>query len=206
MASRVMLGKGEVLDLITRWLAPGGKVLDVGCGSGHMLRALAERGVSGLGIDPYTGGINRCRRLRAEEMDQLPELFDLVYTRYTLHHLDAPQQFPEKARSVLRTGGVLLIVDWVEGAQTGVPERYFASQTVTRWVHKAGFQLLCEDVRQQTMIIVGRLLRTQATWKGVLHEKDRGLREGGQWEELYRHSSGEWLTKDRIPNIGRRLR
>ena len=163
MASRVGLGRGEVLDLIVGWLAPGGKVLDVGCGSGHMLRALAERGVTGLGIDPYAGEIKRCRRLRAEEMDQLPELFDLVYTRYTLHHLDAPHQFPAKARSVLRPGGVLLIVDWIEGAQTGVPERYFASQTVARWVRKAGFQLLCKDVRQQTMIIVGTLLRTQAT-------------------------------------------
>jgi SAM-dependent methyltransferase len=203
LASRVGLGRGEVLDLITGWLAPGGKVLDVGCGSGRMLRALAERGVTGLGIDPYAGEIKRCRRLRAEEMDQLPELFDLVYARYTLHHLDAPQQFPEKARSVLRPGGVLLIVDWVEGAQTGVPERYFASQTVARWVRKAGFQLLCEDVRQQSMIIVGKLLRTQATWKGAMHEKDSSLREGWQWEEFHRHSPGKWLTEDRIPGTSR---
>jgi len=98
-----VLGKGEVLDLITGWLAPGGKVLDMGCGSGHMLRALAERGVSGLGLDPFAGEIKRCRRLRAEEMDQLPELFALVYTRYALHHLDAPHQFPAIVGKLLRT-------------------------------------------------------------------------------------------------------
>jgi SAM-dependent methyltransferase len=94
-------------------------------------------------------------------MDQLAERFDLVYTRYTLHHLGAPRRFPEKARSVLCPDGILLIVDWVKGARTGVPERYLALQTVTGWVRwvgtHAGFQLLCQDVRGQSMVIVGKL-------------------------------------------------
>ena len=152
-----MLSETEMLDLITTWLPPSGRVLDVGCGSGRMLTALAERGISGIGIDPYASDAERCRRLRAEEMDQLADRFDLVYTRYTLHHLDAPQRFPEKVRSVLCPGGVLLIVDWVRGARTGVPERYLALQTVAGWVRKAGFQLLCEDVRGQSMVVVGKL-------------------------------------------------
>jgi SAM-dependent methyltransferase len=152
-----MLGEGEMLDLITTWLPPGGRVLDVGCGSGRMLTVLAECGISGIGIDPYANDTERCRRLRAEEMDQLTERFDLVYTRYTLHHLDAPQRFPKKARSVLCPGGVLLIVDWTKGARTGVPERYLAPQTVAGWVRKVGFQLLCEDVRGQSMVMVGKL-------------------------------------------------
>jgi hypothetical protein len=50
-----------------------------------------------------------------------------------------------------------LIVDWVEGAQTGVPERYFALRTVTGWVREAGFQLLKEEVRGQSMITVAEL-------------------------------------------------
>jgi len=100
-----MLGESEMLDLIITWLLPGGRVLDVGCGSGRMLTVLAEHGISGMGIDPYASDAERCRRLRAEEMDQLAGSFDLVYTRYTLHHLDAPRQFPEKARLVLRPVG-----------------------------------------------------------------------------------------------------
>jgi SAM-dependent methyltransferase len=152
-----VLGKSEIRELIVAWLPPGGRVLDVGCGSGRMLSALAEQGISGMGIDPYASDTGRCRHLRAEEMDQLTEQFDLVYTCYALHHFDAPQRFPEKALLVLRPGGVLLIVDWVEGARTGVSERYFALQTVAGWVREAGFNLQLEEVRGQSMVIMGKL-------------------------------------------------
>jgi SAM-dependent methyltransferase len=167
----LMLDEAEMLDLITTWLPPSGRVLDVGCGSGRLLRALAERGISGIGIDPYAGNSEHCRRLRAEKMDQLAERFDLVYTRYTLHHLDAPQRFPGKARSVLCSGGVLLIVDWVKGARTGVPERYLAPQTVAKWVSRAGFQLLCKDVHGQSMIVVGKLPTTRPESKAQESEQ-----------------------------------
>jgi len=157
MVRSVVLHDNEVLNLITVWLPRGGTVLDVGCGSGRMLATLAERGVSGMGIDPFPNNTEHCRRLRAGEIDQLAERFDLVYTRYALHHFDAPQKFPEKARSVLRAGGVLLIVDWFEGAKTGVPERYLAPRAVAEWVRGAGFDLLREQVRGQSMVIVGKL-------------------------------------------------
>lgn len=44
-----MLGNGAVAELIPGLLPPGGKVLDVGCGGGHTLAALASRGVQGIG-------------------------------------------------------------------------------------------------------------------------------------------------------------
>ena len=174
-----MLSESEMLDLITTWLPPSGRVLDVGCGSGHLLTALAERGISGTGIDPYAGNSERCRRLGAEEMDQLAEQFDLVYMRYTLHHLGAPQRFPEKARSVLCPDGVLLIVDWVKGARTGVPERYLAVQTVAGWVRKAGLQLLCEDVRGQSMVVVGKLPTARPEPKTRRSKRNKAQQEPG---------------------------
>ena len=78
--------------------------------------------------------------------------------RYTLHHLDTPRQSPRKARSVLCPGRVLLIVDWVGGAQMGVAEWCYEPQAVAGWVCEAGFQLLGKDVRGQSMVTGDKLL------------------------------------------------
>jgi SAM-dependent methyltransferase len=166
-----VLYDSELLNLIMTWLPPGGTVLDVGCGSGRMLATLAEHGISGMGIDPYATNTEHCRHLRAGEMDQLETRFDLVYTRYALHHFSVPPRFLEKARSVLRTGGMLLIVNWTEGARTGVPERYFAPQTVVAWARRAGFDLLHEEVRGQSMVVVGKLPSAEVEAGGTCTEE-----------------------------------
>ena len=146
-----------VVELIVELLPSGGKVLDVGCGRGHILRALARRGAAGIGVDrhPYTGA--PCRRLCAEEIRALAERFDLIYTLHALHEFDAPERFPSEAGEVLRPGGILLIMDWVRGAWTGARERYFAIETVAGWMADAGFDMLRQEVRGQTMVLAGRL-------------------------------------------------
>jgi len=125
-----MLSDEVMADLIETLLSAGGTVLDVGCGGGHTLAVLAGRGISGMGIDPYPhGGEVPCWQLRAEEIGTLEKQFDLIYTVYSLHHFDAPRKFLREVRHVLRPAGVLLIVDWVEGARTGAREHYLAART-----------------------------------------------------------------------------
>jgi len=152
-----VLGDEAVADLIIEHLSSGGRVLDVGCGGGHTLRALARRGVEGIGIDPHPYGRAPCRRLRAEEISTLQEQFDLVYTLHALHEFDAPEQFVREAKEVLQPDGVLLIMDWARGARTGVRERYFAIETVAGWMADAGFDILRQEVRGQTMILAGQM-------------------------------------------------
>ncbi len=152
-----MLSDEVIADLIETLLPTGGTVLDVGCGGGHTLAVLAGRGISGMGIDPYPhGGEVPCWRLRAEEIGTLEKQFDLIYTVYSLHHFDAPRQFLREAKRILRPAGVLLIVDWVEGASTGAQEHYLAARTVARWIATAGFDLIQQEVRERTMVIAGR--------------------------------------------------
>ena len=63
MAEAVRTPGGARVDLlaVADMVAPGAKVLDVGCGDGELLRLLAEtRGVDGRGIELSREGVNQC--------------------------------------------------------------------------------------------------------------------------------------------------
>jgi homoserine O-acetyltransferase len=46
--------------LVAGMVAPGSRVLDVGCGDGDLLRLLESRGIDGRGIELSREGVNRC--------------------------------------------------------------------------------------------------------------------------------------------------
>ena len=96
------------------------RALDVGCGEGRFCRALRQRGVDAVGIDPTRDLIavarERDRRgtyleAAAERLPFGSEIFDLVVSYLTL--IDIPDYraaIAEMAR-VLRPGGALLIAN-----------------------------------------------------------------------------------------------
>lgn len=96
--------------------APG-RALDVGCGRGAMLAALAGRGweVYGTELDELVGATARALlgdriRIGPFESVDLPEVpFDVVSFWHTLEHLDDPRAALERARSVLGPGGTVVV-------------------------------------------------------------------------------------------------
>lgn len=49
------------LDIVQRWIAPGSRVLDLGCGDGTLLDALrGSRGIEGYGIEIDAAKITQC--------------------------------------------------------------------------------------------------------------------------------------------------
>jgi ubiquinone/menaquinone biosynthesis C-methylase UbiE len=105
---------------------PPGKVdmLDIGCGNGALLSALADRIASGVGVDESAKIIERARRKNAknphvsfEQIDGpvLPfpdNSFDVVTSLMSFRYLDWDPLLAEIKR-VMRPGGKLLIVDMV---------------------------------------------------------------------------------------------
>ena len=81
--------------VMRQWAPPGGKVLDVGCGTGALLQR-CERHFTVYGVDP-SGGMLRVlaaprpdSRLAAADGSRLPfrdGVFDLVYCVAVLHHV-----------------------------------------------------------------------------------------------------------------------
>ena len=101
----------------------GGRVLDVGCGTGHFTRQLAEtlRDVrSVIGIDPDKDSVDEARRatenrrityrlLSVMDLAEEPERFDTVAIGYALHHLPDPAAVIRRMASVLVPGGAMIV-------------------------------------------------------------------------------------------------
>jgi ubiquinone/menaquinone biosynthesis C-methylase UbiE len=104
----------------------GCRVLDVGCGSGGVIRQLARGlGIDAVGLDPSPKMIDVARAEagrwgeflvgQAEQLPFEPESFDGVVMRWVVHHLDRPAAFAE-IRRVLRPGGRLVVTTTDPGA------------------------------------------------------------------------------------------
>ncbi|MCL2299126.1 MAG: methyltransferase domain-containing protein [Firmicutes bacterium] len=102
-------------------LQPGAAVLDVGCGTGALLRRIAGTAdITGYGVDVEENMIAQAQKQCPEMQfaiapcDQLPfedQSFDAVVACMAYHHFDNKAGFAQEAARVLRPGGVLYIVD-----------------------------------------------------------------------------------------------
>ncbi len=115
-------------DLVAR-LAAGGRVLDVHCGGGRWLVAMANRfpRLELVGIEAEADSRQRASeliagaglgaRVRVEPVEReattLPGRFDLVYYQYALHFLPDPAASLAASWAALEPGGTLLVLDWL---------------------------------------------------------------------------------------------
>jgi SAM-dependent methyltransferase len=93
-----------------------GRVLEVGCGTGHWLAGLAPGRPHLFGLDLSAGMLRQARAqgvpagLVRGEAGDLPwpdGTFDVVYCINALHHFPQPARFVAEARRLLRPGGAL---------------------------------------------------------------------------------------------------
>src|SRR3954447_18983516 len=121
----------EVLPAIPQLvadLAPGSRVLDVHCGGGRWLMAVARRspGTALTGVESARASVARARAAvsAAELADRItiehgdvtalshPEEITLAYFQYALHQLPDPVGALRSAMGALRHGGWLVALDW----------------------------------------------------------------------------------------------
>jgi 2-polyprenyl-3-methyl-5-hydroxy-6-metoxy-1,4-benzoquinol methylase len=122
----------------------GLEIIDVGCGEGEMARALAERGATVRGYDPFIAGTDWTAqgtgsyRLSKATADAIPEpdaSADLVLFVFSLHHVPEPTHAAAmaEARRLLRPSGRLCVAEpLAEGPNQYLMEPYHDETAVRR--------------------------------------------------------------------------
>jgi SAM-dependent methyltransferase len=109
----------EVVPLAIDLLRPqqGGRYLDLGCGQGRIMEALADRRAEGIGVDLSANLLGVARHWGPVVRASLPSLswivdgsVDGVITVLVLEHLDDVATFFAETSRVVRSGGVLALV------------------------------------------------------------------------------------------------
>ncbi len=136
----------------------GGRVLDIGCGSGKLLDTLYALGWDTYGVESSPAAVERARgRGHKVEVGRAEERhfaggFDLVYLWRVLEHTHDPSRVLANIRAMVRPGGRFhlcvpnkrSIHAWLFGRNwwsTDAPRHLyqFSRRTITAYLEKAGF-------------------------------------------------------------------
>ena len=134
----------EALALAGAHLHSGGRFADVGCGSGEIAEAMADRHFEVTANDGSPSMVeatrSRCagKSVTVEHQDahrlELPEsAFDVVHSSWMLHRLTDPHHALRTMARAVRPGG-LLVLQWSFGqpAAAGFPMREVLAEVVAR--------------------------------------------------------------------------
>ena len=105
------------LDRVNRLASfrPDEKVLEVGCGQGHLTKALAEQGLDIVGIDanpqaPEVAATDLVRCMPAESLAFGDRTFDAIVSVHAIEHIPLLEQAIAEMARVLKPGGRAVFV------------------------------------------------------------------------------------------------
>lgn len=189
-------------------ITPDSRILDVGCGAGHLLQSLHEAGFKNtLGIDPFNREtIAYPNGLRIEKRDIFSEngQWDVVMFHHSFEHLPEQQATLEQAWQILKPGGAVLLrvptvssfawqhygVNWV---QLDAPRHLYlhSLQSMQLLAEKAGFSV--EQVVYDSFAL--------QFWGSEQYEQDIPLRDPRSYAESPKNSP---FTTQRIRDFEER--
>jgi len=176
----------ESLDVLGLHLSPvaGGRMLEVGCGSGSSLVALHALGwnAEGLDFDPAAGGLARgkgivVRQGGLAEQNYPAHSFDAIAMIHAIEHVPDPLAFLRELKRVLKPGGQLVLITpnaaarghrrfgsaWL-GLDAPRHVQVFTAAALRQAVERTGFTVGC--------------LRSTARMAAYIHSEGRRIEAG----------------------------
>ncbi len=101
-------------EALLAWLTPraGERVLDLGCGTGHLTARIAATGAEVVGLDPSAAMLGRARRehpgltfVEGDARDFDLGVFDAVFSNAVLHWVRPPEDAARCVARALKPGG-----------------------------------------------------------------------------------------------------
>lgn len=132
-------------EMAVKWIAPGARVLEVGCGVGYFAKRLSECNYTGLEYSEVAVTAARISGLdvRVQSVQDhataYPEAYDVVCAFQVLEHVPDPADFIAACLECVRPGGILLYgipsddsyLQFFQNTSTNVPPHH-----LTRWRDK----------------------------------------------------------------------
>lgn len=152
------------VQIIERFFAGPGKVLEIGCSVGILLSILKEKRWEVWGVEPSkSANVARKKGIKVVnkvfEKANLPRgYFDLIILNHTLEHLENPLDIFKKARTLLKKGGKIFVdVPNFGSLSSSILGRrwpylapsehlyHFEPRTLKKVITKAGFKVIFES-------------------------------------------------------------
>lgn len=114
----------EMIGWVEAQTPPGGRVLEIGCGDGALVRGLADR-ISIVGVDPIARTAAGIRPTSFEELED--DAFDVIFASVALHHLHDPERGSEALRRLSKPGTIMLVREF--------DRELVADEPTLRWWH-----------------------------------------------------------------------
>jgi len=188
---------------------PADLVLDVACGAGAFLLALAPRVRFAHGIDLTYEMLHQARQFQRErqisnvsfeagEAEQLPYLdaaFDLVTCQCSLHHIPKPQVALKEMLRVMKSEGRLLITDTLAPESDAKFELHNRIESVRDPSHTLSLRLttFLEMFEAHSLEIVRQTLRRRQ------RSFNHWMRRAGLEPKHKRYQEARKLLEDSIP-------
>jgi ubiquinone/menaquinone biosynthesis C-methylase UbiE len=160
------------------------RILDIGCGWGRLLTALADKGallLAGMDIAPRMVDLVRQRLIEhgvvpeikvGDAEDKIPwedETFDVITMTGSLHHFYRPNEVLKEVYRVIRKNGYIIIIDpWFFPPIRKILNylcsfkaadgdyRFYSPKEISNLLFSNGFTLYRQDSRFNSLLVTGR--------------------------------------------------